>query len=156
MSLHRTDHVIRDGKGRPLRRVSRYIERRGQGTARVVLEAAPERAAASASGEPIAAPPEPQIDLEDTATIRELRRELADVKARLANLEIAAGAREMGIVAADAGLAAGNSVGAREAAELARAAGEELVRQGERLTRIEAALAALGAAAEAAARDGRG
>lgn len=163
MILHRIDHIVRDHKGRKLRRVSRYVERRPSGAiASVVLEApaavrqppvpAAERMPDEVAPPIAAAGPDPGelVDLADTDVVRGLRGELAAIRAQMAGLEVERTA--VGGAARTPQAVAPAVRADLQTAEIVRAAAEELGRHGDRLAAIEAALGALGAAAEAAAR----
>lgn len=106
MSLHRVDHMVTDAQGRPVRRVTRYVERRGGATVPVALPAAaaPPAGPPDAAGAALAVPTDtgapappaasgdaPAVDLEDTETVRGLRAALAEAQAKLGQHE-----RELG------------------------------------------------------------
>lgn len=90
MPLERVDHLAIDAQGRPVRRITRYVERRA-GVAvpvAVALQAAPAAAGAAVDVSPVAEAPQsvpaadgpPAVDLEDTETVKGLRVALAELQ----------------------------------------------------------------------------
>jgi len=98
MTLQRIDAIQTDDHGRPLRRVTRYVER-GAGGARVGV-AVPAQVEPGPAG--LASDPGPsgldqaggEIDLDQTETVRGLRREIAELAA--AKLQIDAAIARLG------------------------------------------------------------
>jgi hypothetical protein len=93
MPLERVDHLAVDAQGRPVRRVTRYVERRA-GVAvpvAVPLQAAPGAPGAAVAVSPVAEAPQsfpaadgpPAVDLEETETVKGLRATLAELQQRL-------------------------------------------------------------------------
>ncbi len=157
MPLERVDHVAHDGHGRPVRRVTRYVERRSGVAVPVAVVAPPAEgeppqiAPAAVEAQPLdsltesghpAPPPsgeQNEVDLEATATVRGLRDSLS-------NLE-----RAQQLVAQDARQS--TETAAAETLRLQQQIAHGLAQLDRRIAAIENVLGALESAACAAAEE---